>query len=58
MSGRCRSCNTVLTDEEMTAIDPLSEEYYDMCFRCTGLGEEGEDEFDVFESLEEEDGHG
>lgn len=52
MSGRCRACNTVLTDEEMTAIDPLTEQYYDMCFRCIGLGEEGEEEFDVNEEGE------
>lgn len=50
MSGRCRSCNTVLTEEEMTAIDPLTAQYYDMCFRCSGLGEEGEDEFDIIDN--------
>lgn len=53
MSGRCRSCNTVLTDEEMVALDPLTDTYYDMCFRCVGLGEEGEDEFDIPEIYEE-----
>jgi hypothetical protein len=42
----------VLTEEEMTAIDPLTEQYYDMCFKCVGLGEEGEDEFDIPEYTE------
>jgi hypothetical protein len=36
----------------MTALDPLTEQYYDMCFRCIGLGEEGEDEFEVFDETE------
>lgn len=53
MSGRCKACNTILTEEEMISIDPVTEQYYDMCFRCTGLGEEGEDEFDI--ATEEED---
>jgi hypothetical protein len=46
MSGRCRSCNTVLTDEELCYKTPLDGQYTDLCFRCLSLGEEGEDDFD------------
>lgn len=34
MSGRCKSCNTILTDDEMVAKYPNSEEYCDLCFSC------------------------
>ena len=33
MSGRCKSCNKPLTDDEMTAKDS-SGIYLDICFNC------------------------
>lgn len=35
MSGRCLSCNAILSDEEMTTKVPNTNEYQDLCFVCT-----------------------
>lgn len=37
MSGRCKSCNYVLTDDEMVNKWPGTTEYTDMCFSCLSL---------------------
>lgn len=55
MSGRCRACNVILTEEEMTYMYPGSVEYTDMCFRCLDLGEEGEDSFEIHEEEYDEE---
>ena len=56
MSGRCRSCNTVLTDQEMCFQCPDTDEYTEMCFRCLSLSEADEDLFDpIFDEWEEDD---
>lgn len=34
MSGRCRSCNCILTDDEMTTKWPGTTEYTELCFTC------------------------
>jgi aerobic-type carbon monoxide dehydrogenase small subunit (CoxS/CutS family) len=46
MSGRCRACNVILNEEEMTSRDILTGEYTDMCFRCTALANDEEYEAD------------
>jgi len=37
MSGRCKSCNTVLFDEELTAKYPGTNEYIELCFYCLDI---------------------
>lgn len=55
MSGRCRSCNTTMTDEELCYKNPIDEQYTDLCFRCLSLSEEGEDTFDgLFDEHQDE----
>lgn len=55
MSGRCRSCNTVLQPEELCYKTPIDNQYTDLCFRCLSLGEEGEEDFDdLFETHSDE----
>ena len=39
MSGRCRSCDSVLTDDEMVAKWPGTISYIDMCFVCLSKSE-------------------
>ncbi len=34
MSGRCRACNCVLTDDEMVSKWPGTTEYTELCFPC------------------------
>ena len=34
MSGRCRSCNAILEEWEMKAIDPLTGTYTELCDEC------------------------
>lgn len=34
MCGRCKSCNTVLFDEELTKKWPGTQEYVDLCTHC------------------------
>lgn len=44
MSGRCRACNCILSDEEMTIKIPNTNTYQDLCFVCTAKSTE-----DVYE---------
>ena len=46
MSGRCKACNVVMTEDELTSVYPGSNEYLDLCFRCLNLSTEGEEEYD------------
>lgn len=44
MSGRCKSCNAILTDQEMRQKNPESELYLELCYNCleeTKLAEAG-----------------
>ena len=34
MSGRCVSCNAILSEDEMTAKWPDTNVYVDLCFEC------------------------
>ena len=34
MSGRCKSCNTILTEDEMCAKWPGSGDYCELCSLC------------------------
>lgn len=47
MSGRCKSCDCVLSDDEMTAKYPETNQYIDMCFSCLSLSENSQDFDDV-----------
>ena len=37
MCGRCKSCNSVLYDEELTQKIPGTNEYTDLCARCLDI---------------------
>ncbi len=54
MSGRCKACNVVLNDDEMTMKYPDDGSYVELCMRCLGLGEEGEEDFlaDITEDVD------
>lgn len=47
MSGRCRSCNVILNEDEMTTKWPGTTEYTDLCFTCLNKCS-GEEEDDIF----------
>jgi hypothetical protein len=46
MSGRCKACNVILTEDELTSKYPGSNEFIELCFKCLDMGTEGEEEFD------------
>ena len=37
MSGRCKSCNVVLFEEELTTKYPGTNEYTELCFKCLDI---------------------
>lgn len=37
MSGRCKSCNVELYEEELKTKWPNSDEYLDLCFACAEI---------------------
>ena len=39
MSGRCKSCNVVLFDEELTTKDQVTGQYLELCFKCQDIAE-------------------
>lgn len=49
MSGRCRSCNCILSEDEMTYKWPGTETYSDLCFECISKSEldEPDDPMDI-----------
>lgn len=54
MSGRCKSCDNILTDIEMRQKNPENEAYLELCFDClkeTKLSEAG-----YYDSVETIDG--
>lgn len=42
MSGRCKACNVVLFDEELTTKDPATGEYLELCFKCQEISDNPE----------------
>jgi len=36
MSGRCRSCDSIMEEWEMKTIDPLTSQYTELCHQCMG----------------------
>jgi len=40
MSGRCRACDVILNEYEMTRKYPVSGEYYDLCSSCSDCNSE------------------
>lgn len=55
MSGRCRACNVILTEDELTYQYPGTNEYSELCFHCLDLSEEGEEVFDDNEESYDEE---
>lgn len=46
MAGRCKACNVILTEDEMTNKWPGTTEYTDLCFSCLSTCEDtGDDSF-------------
>lgn len=39
MSSRCKGCNSILTEEELKQIDPMSETYTVLCYYCLDRSE-------------------
>jgi len=39
LSGRCKSCNVVLFDEELTTKDQVTGQYLELCFKCQDIAE-------------------
>lgn len=52
MSGRCKSCNDILTEDEMRSKYPGTSEYIDMCYSCQDKTSENVWEDDDWEQLE------
>ncbi len=48
MSGRCKSCNVVLFDEELTTKDPVTGQYLELCFKCQDIAENPENVLDEY----------
>lgn len=48
MSGRCKSCDVVLFEEELTTKDPLTGQYLELCFRCQEVAENPENSPDYY----------
>ena len=49
MSGRCKACNALLTEQELCTQYPDSREYIELCFKCLDASEEGEETFEEYE---------
>lgn len=56
MSGRCKACNAVLTEEDMCAKWPGSDDYIELCSYCLKKADP-DAEFDdpILDISEEED---
>lgn len=39
MTGRCKACNVVLFEEELTTKDVLTGEYLELCFKCQDISD-------------------
>jgi len=48
MSGRCKACNVVLFEEELTTKDPVTGEYLELCFKCQDIAENPDDCIDYY----------
>ena len=40
MSSRCKCCNSILTEEELKLIDPMSKSYTTLCMYCLEKSED------------------
>lgn len=50
MSSRCKSCDAIFSEDELTYIDPSTGKYTDLCFDCISLCEDySEDDCDLWE---------
>lgn len=48
MSGRCKSCNVILFEEELTTKDTLTGDYLELCFACQEIAENPEGVIDEY----------
>lgn len=48
MSSRCKGCNSILTEEELKLIDPMSGSYTTLCMYCL---DKSEDETDTMPEM-------
>lgn len=49
MSGRCKSCDSILDEQEIKTKWPGTNEYTDLCFNCLPSALETLDEFNVIQ---------
>lgn len=42
MSSRCKACNVVLFEEELTTKDPVTGKYLELCFKCQEISDNPE----------------
>lgn len=47
MSGRCKACNVILDEHEMTAL--IDGEYTELCTYCSTMSKESDDEIEESE---------
>lgn len=48
MSGRCKACDVILFEEELTTKDPITGEYLELCFRCQDIAENPDECIDYY----------
>jgi hypothetical protein len=48
MSGRCKSCNVILFDEELTNKYPGTNEYVELCNKCLDIALNPDSAFDDY----------
>ncbi len=50
MSGRCKACNVILNEQELTTKDPVTEQYMDLCISCKFISDHPDDVKDYYET--------
>lgn len=57
MSGRCKSCDSVLSDEDMCYKDYKTGEYTELCYKCRQVDYEEDLPFNAGSGIELEYGY-
>lgn len=50
MSSRCKACNVILFDEELTTKDTETGEYLELCFACKFISDHPDDVKDYYDT--------
>jgi RNA polymerase subunit RPABC4/transcription elongation factor Spt4 len=54
MSGRCKACNIILNEDEMTQKWPGTDDYCDLCNQCLRLSDPDECSDDLTNDFRED----